>query len=306
MNPALAHPFYIGLKASLAALLALAAVELLAIPDRLSATFVAVACISPTAYTGLRRGLDQIGASAIGGLVTLGLSRLLPGPAALGLALFAAIYVSFRVGMARGFLVAAFTVLYVQLIPGLTPGLVLEYRLASVAIGVASAIAMNVAISLVSYRSVFSRRLGIARAALASQWTGLADLMARERRPESARAALFEEVFPLLRALMDELSDAEREIRWRGGRPRASIEAARRAAEELLVLAHHGKDLALALDRTGAAFPACSARAAALGAAIRADAPVPFDASPVEAELRQALESAIAAWERARSAAASF
>jgi hypothetical protein len=305
VNPALAHPFYIALKSSLAALLALTGVELLGIPDRLSATFVAVVCISPTVYSGLRRGLDQLGASAPGGVVTWAAAQLLPRPAALTVALFVVVYVAFRVGLARGVLVASFTVLYVLLIPGPNPTLVLEYRLASVAVGVVSALAMNLAVSALSYRSVFRRRLVIARTSVADQWEQLAVALeqTQAQRDVLKVRALFEPTFPLLRHLYEELSDAVQESRLRGGKPRQRLENALEATHQLLAVAHYGKDLALRLERETAEFPNAAAWAKSLGASMRSGAALAGEVRGEEG-LRGPLQSASEAWAHARAAEA--
>ena len=143
MNPALAHPSFIALKACLAALLALALVNSLHVPDTLSATFVACACLTPTVYSGFRRGLEQIGASAVGGVLTWLLELWFPPTVALGLGLLLSIWLCFRIGLGEGFLIASFTVLYVTLLSGSTPGLTLVSRMESVGLGALSAFAVT-------------------------------------------------------------------------------------------------------------------------------------------------------------------
>ncbi len=302
MNPALAHPLYIALKAALAAMAALVLVELFGIHDRLSATFVAVVCISPTVYTGLRRGLEQIAASALGGAVTWSLTALLPRPAALLVGLFTTIWLCFRVGFARAYLVAAFTVLYGLFIPGESVTRTLEHRLASVAIGVFCAIGINLAISFATYRSLFARRMKIARTQVATAFRALAGLLARPpTTPEedAALAGLFENVFPLLRALAEELTDAARESRLRGGATRALIEGTLRAAHELLSVAHHGKDAALLQRRERAPFPLAAACAGQLAEAIASHAPC-LALPPCEPAALPALQRAAEAYEASR------
>lgn len=304
MNPALAHPLYIAVKASLAALLALAVVDLLNLPDKLSATFVAVVCISPTVYSGVRRGLEQLGASAIGGAVTWSLSLVLPHAAVMGLSLFLAIWLSFVVGLARGFVVAAFTVLYVLILPGASAASAVEVRLASVAIGVGSAIVLNLAVSALTYRSLFARRLAIARASVAGQWKALAQAL-EGGAPEAVRHGLFEECFELSRALFEELVDASRESRLLKGKPRPSLAHAQAAAHHLLAVAHYGKDLALLLDRATGPFPQGAAQARALAAAMAQGnaADTPGESEPAASA---ALGSAALAWEQAREAERRF
>ncbi|MHB8874048.1 MAG: aromatic acid exporter family protein [Myxococcaceae bacterium] len=304
MNAGLAHPLYIAAKASLAALLALALVGLAGLPDKLSATFVAVVCISPTVYSGVRRGLDQLGASAIGGAVTWALSLVLPVPAVMGLALFLSIYLCFVVGLARGFLVAAFTVLYVLILPEASPGAALEHRLASVAIGVGSALLLNLLVSALSWRRVFRRRLSIARKSVAAEWEALAGALEGGAGKEKPRP-LFDGSFVLLRTLFEELSDASRESRLLRGGPRASLSEALAAAHQLLAVAHHGKDLVLLLEREKGPFPGAAARARALSVAM-GESTAPQGEPPLEPEVRGALQSAALAWEKARAAEQRF
>ena len=297
MNLALAHPLYLALKSSLAALLALALVQLFQVNDRLSATFVSVACLTPTVYSGLRRGLDQLGASAIGGALTWALGLFLPRAPTLALALFASVWISFRVGLGRGFLVASFTVLYVLLIPGASPGVALASRLSSVAIGAVSAIVVNLSVSMLTYHSLFSRRLKIARSCLATEYRRLADALAGSTFP----ADLFEASFPLLRTLHEELSDAVQESRLRGARHRERLSSALEAAHHLLAVAHYGKDLAL----TQAERPGLGSTQQAAARRL-ADALGEAAAVPPEPGADPRLASAARAWERARTAEGAF
>jgi hypothetical protein len=334
MNAALAHPLYLAVKSALAALLALVAVELLGLPDRLSATFVACVCITPTAYAGLRRGLDQLMGSAIGG----GLSWLtflwVPRAAAIGLSLFWGTLLTFGFGFARGWLVAAFSVLYVLLIPGPDPATVLELRMASVAIGVLSATAVNLVVSRISYRGVFTRRLAIARRQVAGELRLLSEQL-RGPVVESQRRRLFEESFPLLRHLFEELADGLRETGLLGASPalpevpevsvapdalaaapaplgspapararrstREELISLEGAAHHLLAVAHYGKDVALQLARDPGPYPAGAEWAAALADALELNQLFdPWRPLP-EPALHRALESAAEAWSLARS-----
>ncbi len=298
MNPTLAHPVVIAAKAGLAASAALALVTALGLPDRLSALFVAVVCISPTVYSGLRRGVEQVGASAVGGLVTWALSLFLPAPLVLGLSMFGSIWLAFAVGLGRGYAVAAFTVAYMVVLPASGPAAALELRLASVAVGVLSAIVVNLLVSAASWRRVFARRLAIARQVLAADFAGLARALERPQ-DAAARQALFEGSFVLLRALFEELSDAGRESRLLGPAPREAIDAAAAAAHHLLAVAHYGKDTVFALEH-GRAVPATSqATAATLAGVVGALAAGPGSA---EGPLGEAVE----AWALARAAERRF
>lgn len=308
MNPSLAHPLYIAGKAAVGALLALSVVRGLGLPDKLSATFVAVVCISPTVYSGLRRGLDQVGASAVGGAVVWGLSLMLPVPAAMGVALFVTVFLVFKAGFARGLLVACFTVLYVLFIPGDSHSRVLLARLASVAVGVGSALSVNMLVSLVRWQAVFARRLSVSRATVAQHFELLASSLAAppEQRSTQERQALFETAFPVLRALQEELSDALSESRLRSDKTHQRLASALAASHQLLAVAHYGKDLALRLEHAGGPFPAAAAGCRALGACLRSGQSLsPLEPKPEE-PVREPLVAAAAAWDRCRRAEERF
>jgi len=292
MNPTLAHPLFVALKSALAALLALAAVGALGIPDRLSAAFVAVVCISPSVFSGVRRGADQLLASAFGGALVWGLALLLPDEAALAVALFATIWLAFRLGLARAVPVASFTVLYVVLLdpqPGHTA--ILAHRLGSVAVGVGAALAVNLVVSTAQWRRVFARRLNIARQAVAAEWRTLA----------KGQGEPFEQAFPLLRALEAELADALQESRVRGGKTAERLEAARRACRHLIACAHYGKDLWLQQRREAVADSGLAAQAEALAAAVERLEPAPSVTQPPAA-----LVLALAEWSQAQGAEQQF
>jgi hypothetical protein len=300
LRPLLAQPGYIAFKAAAAALLALAAVELAQLPDALSATFVAVVCISPVTFSGLRRGLEQLGGSALGGGTTFLLALWLPKEAALFAALWLTVWLCFAVGLSRAYAVAGFTVLYVLLLPGDSPSLTLEYRMASVALGVLAATSLNLAVSLVRFRPMLRRRLGVVRRLVADEWLRLSRALAAG--PEGAgageRAGLFEEAFGVLRTLGEELADAHRESALMARRTREEVAALAAGAEQLVWVAHHGKDLLAEVERAGGAYPKAAAAAAQLAHAIdqQTAAALPEE---VEPPLGRALQLAARAWAQA-------
>ncbi len=301
MSTDLIDPGKLALKAALAAPLALVVVDLLSLPDRLSAAFVAVACISPTVYSGVRRGLDQLGASVLGGVITWAIARAVPHPTvAVGLATFVTLYGAFALGMGRGYVIAAFTVAYVELIPGPDRGLVLEYRLLSVLIGMASAMVVNVLVSLVSYRPVFARRLAICRSAVATHFERLAAALEGDRAVPLS--TLYDEPFILLRTLLAELNDGVRESSLRSARGKASLKNAQQAAEWLVRTAHHGKDVAIALERAYAPDAASGALARRLAEAVRGAAPM----GPLDETARAPLQLAVESWNQAHAREAAF
>lgn len=303
MQTALSHPVYIAAKAALAALLALTSVEALGIEDRLSATFVSVVCTSPTVFTGIRRGLGQLVASCIGGVITLLLMRWAPPAVTLLAALFATIWLSFLIRFGADFVVAAFTVLYVLLIPG-DAAHTLESRMASVAIGVLCAMAVNLAVSFGRRRSVFGRRLRIAVELTASELERAAGRIRTPPEGPDAGAELFEPTFQVVRILADELADARREplssARWK-----TQVAGADRATQALLAVAHHGKDVILAWQEERNAEPEVADGLQALADAMRRNEPVDLG-EPGAGLARRALPAAARAWRRAQQGLAAF
>ncbi len=298
MSTPLSHPLYIAAKAAIAALVALSLVEAGGIEDRLSACFVAVVCTSPTVYSGFRRGLGQLLGSTIGGSITLLLAFWAPRSVTLVAALFITIWVSFLLRVGSDYVVAAFTVLYVLLIPGDATH-TLEHRLASVAIGVLSATVVNLVVSFARRRRVFARRLDIARLLVASELERAATVLEQGPRPgeEQARGQLFEAPFRLLRVLSDELNDAARELgasaRWR-----AQVQGACRATQQLLAVSHYGKDLLLSFEDSPRARPLSAAAASELAEALRQQRPARLGEIQDEVGARS-LRAAADAWTRA-------
>lgn len=305
MSPNLSHPVYIAAKAALAALVALTLVNTFRITDQLSACFVAVVCTSPTVYSGFRRGFGQLLASALGGTITLLLSLWVPPSVTLVVALFAAIWVSFLIRIGSDYVVAAFTVLYVLLIPG-EATLTLEHRLASVAIGVFSATLLNLAVSFARRRKVFGRRLRIARELVADELERTARVLegGGGAVPRTERLQVFESAFQILRTLSAELSDAAKELgasrRWR-----TQVQGACAATEALLAVAHFGKDLLYALDLDPRPQPATAVAVRQLAAALRESRDLELTPVVDEAGSR-ALPSAAQAWRRAHAGLEAF
>ncbi len=308
VSPKLADPLYIAGKAALAALLSVLVVDLFGVTDRLSAPFVAVVCTAPSVYGGVRRGFDQLAASLLGGTIAVLVGMVLPVMYTLIIATFATVWLAFRTGLGGAYIVGAFTVFYVLLIPSQSFGVTLEHRLASVLTGASSALAMNLLVSLFRLRAVLRRRLEIARTALAHDWALAADRLAWG---EAARAVVapepFDDVFPLLRALQAELLDARAEGRFRSRGFRAEVEAALHDTKRMVAVAHHGKDLVIAADEAPGPRPALSAAARALSEAVKkneAASPALINASvkgTSDPELDRPFEKALRQWNDGRA-----
>lgn len=240
----LSNPFFLALKAALSAALAYFLAVNLGIYDTLSAPFVALACTSPVVLTGLRQGLFQIIASAIGGLCALAVLVLLPdGALALGTAIFVTILAVHRLRLHDVFLVAGFTVIYAYLLPDTQADFAVEHRMFSVVAGVVSATVVNTVVSAWSYRSIFLRRRTLVRRLVGDALARVRDAAGHEPSRGQAGDA-FDEVFPVLWALGAELGDASREGRWR--RPiQTQLVEINETVRLLALLSHLGKELGL-------------------------------------------------------------
>ena len=210
-NP-LSRLFLAG-KAATACALALVFDAVTGNPDHVTSTFVAVLSVSPVVLMGLRRSLEQIAGSVVGGLwgTAAALAGLAPGagiPAAVG----AAILSCFLIGFGRGYPVAAFAALFVQAVPRGEPLATLQVRLLAVATAALAAFLVNVLVSSVAYRGIFKRRLRYAEATVSKLL-----IAAAERGPLAVRAG-----FPVLAELEAQLEMARSELRWRRSRRAAS------------------------------------------------------------------------------------
>lgn len=238
-------------KAAFAVMVAFMLARELTPSDVLSATFVSILCISPTLYTGLRRGGAQLAASALGGLATLAVMIPLEvSPWTLGLAMSLGLGAAFLVGFSTTFTVSGFTVLYVALI-GRAEVDAYFVRLSSVLLGVAVGALANLIGSAFLYRQIFGRRVGIAARAVERPMTLLAHAVATHDVAALRRADEgFGPVFRLLAELTGEFQDLRRELRLRrdvrGQRLRTALQQ-ERVVERLELISHYGRDIALLL-----------------------------------------------------------
>lgn len=216
-----------SLKGGLAAGLALLLCQAFKVNDPISATFVAVMCITPTLVTGLRAAVEQALGSLIGGAIAtlLVLAGLPPVPAlilSVGLAILAS--GALRMPGAHG--IAAFTALYVVLMPAHVP--TYFYRMGAVAIAAGAALGVNFVLSAVQYRQLFGRRMAIVRQAVA--WT-------LQQTTESE----FGYGFAIVDGFTSEVEDARRET-WARRRLGEKLEAYRHEAILLRHVLHFGLD----------------------------------------------------------------
>ncbi len=197
---------FLALKAGLAAGLALAFDHLTGNPDHVSSTFIAVVCVSPVVLMGLRRARDQVMGSAIGG--TCGTLAALAGLApevGIPLAVSTGVLICFAAGFGEGYLLASFAALFVQAVPFGSPLPTLGIRGLAVCTGALSGLVINVLVSALAYRSIFTRRLRDAESAVV-----LILQRALDQGPQAAKTGL-----PYLLGLSQELDAARQELEMR-------------------------------------------------------------------------------------------
>ena len=197
---------FLALKAGLAAGLALAFDHLTGNPDHVSSTFIAVVCVSPVVLIGLRRARDQVMGSAIGGTCgTLAALAGLSPELGIPIAVSVGVLLCFAAGFGEGYLLASFAALFVQAVPFGSPIPTLGIRGLAVCTGALSGLVINVLVSALAYRSIFTRRLRDAESAVAHLIQ-----QALEQGLGVARSGL-----PYLLGLSQELDAARQELELR-------------------------------------------------------------------------------------------
>ncbi len=236
---------FLAAKSAVACLLALVCDRLTGNPDHVTSTFVAVLCVSPVVLMGLRRAIDQVAGSLLGGVSGTAAALVsLPALAGIPLAVGAAILLCLVLGFGRGYPVAAFSALFVQAVPRGGPLPTLGVRLVAVATGAVSAFVVNLLFTSAAYRGIFRRRLRFAEATVSALLVAAA-----ERGPGAVRTG-----FPALAELERELAQASDELRWRGSRDlQAWVAGLEQRVADLRRLLHLVLDLVYRLDEEGLA-----------------------------------------------------
>lgn len=237
---------FLAAKAAISAVLAWTWVDLLGNPDAVSASFVAVICTSPIILSGLKRARDQVLGSIIGGAlaVVFALSGL-PTALALAAAVSSAVWVTIAAGLEAGYLVAAFTAIYLLLVPRGTPWDTLLVRLSAVTVGAGAAVLVNGVVSLLMYARIFRRKVQVARQQLHQE-------LLRIGGSSEPPADGIDGVFVTLRSLQEELRDAQRELDWRKGSAlRFEVAEQARFVHRLADVAHHARDALLLVRSQG-------------------------------------------------------
>lgn len=237
---ALVNPLAVAIKAGAATALALGLSKLLGNPDLVSAAFVAVLCTSPTVMMGLRQARDQLAGGLLGAVLGVGAS-LGGAPAHLGVPVAVSLGVgaSFGFGMPQGYTAAAFSALFVQLVPMGDEGETLWVRVVALTIAATSGFAVNLLVSSHAYRFIFVRRLRRVEAH--------ADKLLAEAPANGPRSV--HPAFALVGQLERELEQTSSELRWRGNqRDLEWIEKVAARVEAIHHLLHLVWDLGLLCD----------------------------------------------------------
>ena len=241
---ALTDPLLLATKAGAAASMAVLATQLFGLKDALSAGFVAVVCVSPTAYAGLRRGFEQVVGSVLGAGVTMALLFLLKAPQLVPLLVLSSVLVSvllcMRLRLEQGYVVASFTSLYFASGLYSTTSIAIENRFGALALGILAATFTNMVVSFLYAERILERRMRLSRAIVARALAHAQDA------DETAATvdATFEPAFAVVSELWTDLDGAGRELFARA--PMAKLAAAHRdEAVRLRTLLHLAKTLVL-------------------------------------------------------------
>ena len=166
----LADPLYIAAKAALATSAAVVLAPLVGAHDPLSAGFVAIVCVAPSARYGLRNGYEQFVSSLVGclcaGLVLLAHPAAMGAWWALAPSMAAAIWICFKLRLPSGYFVSGFSVLYMHLVPYASARVAAGERMAAVLVGIGCATVINVAAQALDFPRILKRRMAKAESAV--------------------------------------------------------------------------------------------------------------------------------------------
>ena len=227
-----------AIKTGLSTGLAFVFVELARVHDPISATFVAAVCTSPTVVTGVKRAIEQMVGSVLGGAIAFALLmafHALPGSFCsitglngawvLGLSVGLSVLASGLFRLRQAHIVAAFSALYMVLMVEMglnTPMQNITMRLAAVAFGGLAAMLVNLLITSFVYQGVFLRRIRLVQEMVA--W-------ALEEIGAGGPLGLLDDPLGLLSELRVELGDVSHEPKF--WQPAGAIERYQHASEAL-------------------------------------------------------------------------
>lgn len=216
MKEALINSQVYILKTTAATILAIIVAKILGIEDTLSASFVAMLCVKPTFYTGLKVGKSQFIASFWGVVITGTLILLLGNSITVNtISLIIVISLCVFRGMNEYIPVAGFTVLYMFLVNHETVEGIFV-RMAAVFIGVAVASLINLLLSFVRYKNFFYFRVKYASNIVynAFEETIEANKNADIKKLNSLYNT-YENIYSQLSNFSSELSDINKELKVR-------------------------------------------------------------------------------------------
>ena len=212
-------------KAGGAAGLAMALTQGLHVRDAIAASFLAFTSTSPTASAGVRNGVNQFLASALGGAISATLLSVgLQGPWAMALSVGGTLLAVGLTRRERAYPVAVFTSVYLVAVAKNEPFTSLAVRLESLALGATAALVVNVVVSVLWYRHLFERRLAICEEAL-----NLA--VAAEKGPARDDAFLKAQTF--IAQVRRELGDAEKDHLFYGATTKDALQQSRQRLDSL-------------------------------------------------------------------------
>ncbi len=235
-------------KSAAAVFISLYIAKLLKLPDLLSPAFVAVLCIQPTVYTGIRRGLQEFFVSLLGAIFSLifvlpyGINLI-----TVPLTVAFTIYVAIKLHLDDSISIAIFTVLYITLFPGESVIKTTEIRFFSIVIGILSASFVNYLVSFVRYKYLFYTRLLRASEIIYIRFNQLVDSI-YDKDVETLNSLLpeIDQIYKQLSNLKKELNDIRKEINIRKRPGGMSVTAAfymERILSHYEVIIHHLYDL---------------------------------------------------------------
>lgn len=242
-----------AVKAALASAFAVFLARAVHNDDPLSAGFVSLVCVAPSAFGGLRRGFEQLASSFIGAAVATVVVTLVPGvressmlPLAIAPAMLAALVVCLQFLSDSAYFTAGFSALYVFIMPFPTGGESLRQRMVAVTCGVVAASLTNALAAALLAPTIVRRRRGILREATAEALRARAQTLVGKLAAEAAYGAHHHALAVIGEASFD-FGDSAREAFFPGAaRSRREALAALREARLFDELLHVVAPLAFA------------------------------------------------------------
>jgi hypothetical protein len=246
--------------------------------DRLSTVFVALVCCQPSFVAGIKVGLQQLLASAIGAGGSLALVSLAPGSS---WALGASVAVTVAIGTVLRWpyptlVVALFSSIYMSLYQQATLQGTAILRLDAVALGVLAAMAINLGFSPLVRSANLEARVRAMVGRVRTELAGLhVEVVAGAQAAIATRLPTWEAIFQDLSTAEGELADLGADTRIAAGTTGKRVGPGAEALDALEQILHHALDVGQAVQRTvdpGASKLAATSLAEALAAISRAEA----------------------------------